>query len=154
MSYVVIRLRGQTKLRHDQKKTLESLRLLKINHATIVPETDEYEGMLKKVEHFVTYGDLSADTAEALLEERGRVRGGDPIDDDEVAENTDFDTVSELAEALADGDADLAYLDDIKPVFRLAPARGGLDNTKRHVNEGGSLGYRGEDIDDLIERML
>lgn len=154
MSYAVIRLRGQTKLRHDQKKTLESLRLLKINHATIVPETDEYEGMLKKVEHFVTYGEVSPDAAEELLTQRGRVRGGDPVTDDHVADTTDFDDVGDLAEALAGGEADVAHLDGVKPVFRLAPAEGGFSNTKRHVNEGGSLGYRGEDINGLIERML
>jgi len=154
MSYAVIRLRGQTKLRHDQKKTLESLRLLKVNHATIVPETDEYEGMLSKVEHFVTYGELSTDTAEQLLNERGRVRGGDPITGDHVAKATDYDDVAGLAQALVDGDADPADFDVIKPVFRLAPAEGGLANTKRHVNEGGSLGDRGDDINDLIERML
>lgn len=154
MSYAVIRLRGQTKLRHDHKKTLESLRLLKVNHATIVPETDEYEGMLSKVEHFVTYGELSPDTAEELLAERGRVRGGDPLTDDYVDENTEFDDLGSLAEALADGEADVARLNGVKPVFRLAPAKGGFSNTKRHVNEGGSLGYRSEEINDLIERML
>ncbi|PSG97303.1 50S ribosomal protein L30 [Thermoplasmatales archaeon SW_10_69_26] len=154
MSYAVIRLRGQTKLRHDQKKTLESLRLLKVNHATIVPETDEYEGMLNRVEHFVTYGELTPETAEELLAERGRIRGGDPLTDDHVDEETEHGNLSDLAEALAEGEADVAHLDSIKPVFRLAPARGGLTNTKRHVNEGGSLGYRGQEIGDLIERML
>jgi large subunit ribosomal protein L30 len=154
MSYAVIRLRGQTKLRHDQKKTLESLRLLKVNHATIVPETDEYEGMLSKVEHFVTYGELSPEMVEELLAERGRVGGGDPLTDEHVNENTKYDDREGLAEALVDDDVDVGRLDGIKPVFRLAPAKGGLSNTKRHVNEGGSLGYRGEEIDDLIERML
>lgn len=154
MTYAVIRLRGESKLRHDQEKTLESLRLHKTNHATLVPETDEFEGMLSKVEHFTTYGELDRDTAEALLAERGRVRGGDTLTDEAVAERTDFDGIEALAGALADGEADVGRLDGVKPVFRLAPAEGGFSNTKRHVNEGGSLGYRGADINDLIDRML
>lgn len=153
MSYAVVRLRAQ-KLRHDQKKTMESLRLHKINHATLVPQTDPYEGMIRKVEHFTTYGDIDQDTAQALLTQRGRVEGGDALTDDHVAEFTEYGDVADLAEALVDDEVDLGDLDGIKPVFRLAPAQGGFASTKRHFSEGGALGYRGEEINDLIDRML
>lgn len=153
MSHFVVRLRAQ-KLRHDQKKTMESLRLHKINHATLVPEDDISEGMLKKVEHFTTYGEIDQDAAEDLVAERGRVTGDDPVTDEAVSEHTRFEDISELAEALVEDEVEIASLDGIKPVFRLAPAKGGFDSTKRHYNEGGSLGYRGDDINELIERML
>ncbi len=154
MSYAVVRLRGNAKLRHDHKKTLASLRLHKVNHATLVPETPEYEGMLKKVEHHVTYGRLEPETTRELLSERGRVPGDDPLSDEYVGERTEFDDLQTLAEALTEDEVDIGRVDGIKPVFRLAPARGGLSNTKRHVNEGGSLGHRPEGLDDLIDRML
>lgn len=154
MAYAIVRLRGVAKKNHDHRKTLDSLRLSKIHHTTIVPENANYEGMISTVEHHVTYGELDAETATALLEERGRGEGDIPVDDDLVAEHTEYGSVEELAGALADDEVDLGSVDGIKPVFRLAPARGGFDSKKRHVNEGGSLGYRGDAINDLLERMI
>ncbi len=154
MGYVVIRLSGQADLRHDQKKTLESLRLHYVNHATIVPETPSYEGMLKRVEHHVTYGEIDEDTAVDLLEARGRAEGDAELTDELVAENTEYGSISELATALVDDEIDIGRLGAIKPVFRLAPARGGFEGQKRHFNEGGALGYRGDAINDLVDRML
>lgn len=154
MSYVLVRLSGSADRRHDKKLTLESLRLLKLHHATVVPENPSYEGMLKKVEHDITYGELDQDTAVQLLESRGRGVSDVDLDDDYVAEHTPYGSVEELATALVEDDVDLGKLDGIKPVFRLTPARGGFEGKKRHFNEGGSLGYRGGAINDLIERML
>ena len=42
----------------------------------------------------------------------------------------------------------------IKPVFRLHPPRKGYEDIRLSVKEGGSLGYRGEEIKDLAKRML
>ena len=42
----------------------------------------------------------------------------------------------------------------IKPVFRLHPPRKGYEDIRLSFNEGGSLGYRGEEIKDLAKRML
>lgn len=154
MSYVVVRLRGVADRSKDQRKTLESLRLHKIHHATIVPATPAYDGMLKHVEHLVTYGDLDADTAEDLLRERGRGPGDVAVDDAFVQEHTPYGSIEELAEALTDDDVDIGKLSPLKPVFRLSPATGGFAGKKRHFNEGGSLGYRGDEISDLIGRML
>lgn len=154
MAYAVVRLRAGPSADHDHKKTLESLRLNRIHHATLVPEDENYEGMLNTVEHHVTYGEVDEDTATALLEERGRIPGDEDLTDDVVDEHTGYGSIDGLAAALADEEADLAHLDGIKPVFRLAPARGGFDSKKRHFNEGGSLGYRGDAINDLLERMV
>jgi large subunit ribosomal protein L30 len=49
----------------------------------------------------------------------------------------------------------LKDLPNIKPVFRLHPPWGGLRGSKkRSIREGGALGYRGEKINEPIERML
>lgn len=155
MGYVVVRMRGHADRDHGQRKTLESLRLHKPNHATVVPENVSYEGMLKKVEHLVTYGELDGGTATELLRSRGEIPGGDAITDEHVDEHTEYGSVEELAAALVDDQVAIGTLEGaLKPVFRLAPARGGFESKKRHFNEGGSLGYRGEAINDLIDRML
>jgi large subunit ribosomal protein L30 len=154
VSFAVIRLRGQSDLAPDHQETLESLRLHKPNHATIVPEDENYEGMLRAVEHFTTYGEPSEEMIRSLLETRGKGPGGVDLTDDYVDENTGFSSIDELASTLAEDEVDIGHVDAIKPVFRLSPARGGFKSTKRHYNEGGSLGNRGPEIDDLIDRML
>ncbi|HNR25150.1 MAG TPA: 50S ribosomal protein L30, partial [Methanobacteriaceae archaeon] len=42
----------------------------------------------------------------------------------------------------------------LKPVFRLHPPRKGYKDIKKAFNEGGTLGYRGEDINHLLKRMV
>ena len=154
MSFVVVRMRGRPERSHRQERTLELMRLNKVHHATIVPVTDVSRGMVKKVEHFITYGELTKETALKLLQERGRAVGNTPLTDAYVAEHTPYASMEALAAALATGETKLNEHPAIKPVFRLQPARGGFEGKKRHFNEGGALGYRGERINDLIERML
>ncbi|MEM2203989.1 MAG: 50S ribosomal protein L30, partial [Sulfolobales archaeon] len=43
----------------------------------------------------------------------------------------------------------------VKPVFRLHPPSGGFKGSiKKPYGNGGELGYRGQDINDLIRRMI
>jgi large subunit ribosomal protein L30 len=41
-----------------------------------------------------------------------------------------------------------------KEVFKLKPPKGGFKSIKRDFKSGGDLGYRGDDINKLIMRML
>ncbi len=154
MSLGVIRVRGRPERSEEQERTLQHLRLHAPNHATIIPDDDVHRGMVRKVEHFITYGELTEDGVLGLLQERGRAPGNKPLTDEYVAEHTGFSSLEELSEALVSGEARLNKLDGIKPVFRLHPPRGGYENNNRHFNEGGTLGYRGDEINALIERML
>ena len=47
-----------------------------------------------------------------------------------------------------------ADLKEVKPLFRLHPPRQGYEAVKKDFKTHGSLGYRGEKINALIERML
>lgn len=154
MSLAVLRVRGRPERSDRQERTLKQMRLHAPNHATIVPSTDSWKGMMKKVEHFITYGELTPAGALQLLTERGRAPGNKPLTDEYVAEHTEYGSIEELAQAIAEDEADLTKLTSIKPVFRLHPPRGGFKNNKRHFREGGTLGYRGDEINQLIERML
>ncbi|MDO5826305.1 MAG: 50S ribosomal protein L30, partial [Methanosphaera sp.] len=42
----------------------------------------------------------------------------------------------------------------LKPLFRLNTPRKGYENTKKSYNEGGSLGYRSENINELLLKMI
>ena len=66
---------------------------------------------------------------------------------------TEYKSTQKLAKALLEEKTGREEL-GIKPVFRLHPPRKGYKDSKKAFNEGGTLGYRGEEINTLIKRMV
>ncbi|WP_456368922.1 50S ribosomal protein L30 [Thermococcus sp.] len=150
----LIRLRSGIRARGEVRDTLAMLRLHRINHLVIVDDTPSYRGMIQKVKDYITWGEIDKETLVKLLRKRGRLVGNKPITDDYVREKLGM-SLEEFAEKVINGEMKLRDLPNLKPVFRLHPPRGGLKGSKkRSFKEGGALGYRGEKINDLIERML
>ncbi|MBP1911892.1 50S ribosomal protein L30 [Thermococcus stetteri] len=150
----LIRLRSGIRAKGEVKDTLAMLRLHRINHLVIVDDTPSYKGMIQKVKDYITWGEIDKDTLAKLLRKRGRLIGNRPITDEYVKEKLGM-SIEEFAEKVVNGEMKLRDLPNIKPVFRLHPPRGGLKGSKkRSFKEGGALGYRGEKINELIERML
>lgn len=150
----LIRLRSGIRARGEVRDTLAMLRLHRINHLVIVDDTPSYRGMIQKVKDYITWGEIDKDTLVKLLRKRGRLVGNKPITDEYVKEKLGM-SIEEFAEKVINGEMKLRDLPNIKPVFRLHPPRGGLKGSKkRSFKEGGALGYRGEKINELIERML
>jgi large subunit ribosomal protein L30 len=150
----LVQLRGEVNISHDIRDTLKMLNLHSVNHVTFVPETDTYRGMITKVNDYVAFGEPSADVVATLIERRGEADEGDAdIDDAWVADNTDYDDIASLAEALVAEETTLRE-QGLSPVIRLHPPRGGHDGIKHPVIEGGQLGHHDtEDIDSLLEAM-
>jgi large subunit ribosomal protein L30 len=148
-----IRIRGRTGVKGDISDTLDMLRLTRINHAVIIPDTPSYQGMLLKAKDYITWGEIDQETLTKLINHRGMLPGRVPVTEDIVKENTDFKSVEELSQALLDSKVQVDET-GLKPVFRLHPPRKGYRSTKRAYSEKGSLGYRGEDINQLISRMI
>jgi len=121
MVYAVIRVRGTVNVRHDIKKTLQMLRLHRVNHCVIVEENETFKGMLQKVKDYITWGELDKDTLVELIKKRGRLIGDKPVDDEYIKNSTPYKSVEEFAEAILDGKIRYRDLPDIKPVFRLSP---------------------------------
>lgn len=151
--YAVVRIRGRTGIKKNIADTLDMLNLTRISHAVVIPETPDYKGMLQKAKDYITWGEISEETMKKLVEERGRLTGNRRVTDEYVKENTDYDTVDDLAVAILNGETTLKE-NGLKPIFRLNPPRKGYKGTKKPYTEGGSLGYRSENINDLVERML
>lgn len=154
MVYAVVRVRGTVNVRHDIKKTLEMLRLNRVNHCVLVEENESYKGMLQKAKDYITWGEIEKDTLVELIKKRGRLIGDKPLDDGYVKSATSYKSIEELADAIIEGKIKYRELPEIKPVFRLSPPRKGYEGIKRAYTVGGALGYRGKDINDLIKRML
>lgn len=154
MSFAVLRLRGKSDLRRDVKDTLRMLHLTRQNHCSIVPRDGTYLGMLQLVKDHVTWGEVDVEVLARLLLKRGRQVGDRPIDDAFVKAHSKYKSIWDLSQALANGDARLADVAELRPVIRLPPPRRGYRGIKRGFNDGGDLGYRGKAINELLQRML
>ena len=150
----LVQLRGEVNMNQDVRDTLEMLNVHNVNHATFVPETETYEGMVTKVNDYVAVGEPSVETVALLVERRGEpLEGEADIDDSWVVANTDYMSVEALAEALVDEETALKE-QGLAPTLRLHPPRGGHDGIKHPTKEGGELGrHDSESIDALLEAM-
>ncbi|ELK55463.1 MULTISPECIES: 50S ribosomal protein L30 [Haloferax] len=150
----IVQLRGEVNIAQDVRDTLTMLNIHRVNHATFVPETDAYRGMISKVNDFVAHGEPSVDVVETLISTRAEPEEGDgDITDEWVSENTDYDDVAALAQAIVDEETTLRE-QGVSPVLRLHPPRGGHRGQKHVTKEGGQLGkHSTEQIDELLEDM-
>jgi large subunit ribosomal protein L30 len=132
------------------------LNLTKVNHAVIIPDNEQYRGMLQKAKDYITWGEATEELVVKMLSERGRMAGDSPLTDAIVAEHTDYADISAFAKAIVAGDTTVKEVPDLKRVFRLHPPRGpkGWGGINRSFVVGGALGARGDKIGALVERMI
>ena len=156
MSFLVIRARSDRGVTRKIRETMAMLNLTRVNHATIVMDNPSYRGMLQKSKDYITWGDVDAKTIEKLIKERGRMSGDKPVTDSTVKEFSNFNGIKQLSEAIASGEATMKDVEGLKPIFRLHPPRGskGWGGIKRAYTVGGALGFRGDAIGDLADRMI
>ncbi len=150
---IALRVRGRTGIKGEVEDTLKMLRLRRINHAVLLPDTPSYQGMLQKGKDYITWGEIDQETLTQLIAKRGRLPGRGRVNDEVLAELGDFKSAEELAGAIIKEETTLDEY-GLKPIFRLHPPRKGYKNVKKAYNEDGTLGYRGENMEDLIRKML
>ena len=154
MAYAVIRVRGQPDVNRDIEFTMGLLGLNRVNHCVVVPENPSTKGMLQVVKDYCTWGEVNQETLAAMIRARGKLSGDRDITDDYLKEKSEFATVDDMAKAIIENDYKMKDVEAAKPVFRLHPPVKGYEGNKRSYRNGGALGYRGEAINDLINRML
>jgi large subunit ribosomal protein L30 len=155
--YVIIRLRGVIGVPQDVEYTLRLLRLVKKYHCVIYPATPVIKGMLEKVKDWITWGEIDYETLVQLLKSRGRVSRGQSLTDDYIKRVLGLESIEVLAKSIIEGKVLFHKLEEfgIKPVFRLHPPKKGFKGSvKKPYKDGGELGYRGRDVNDLLKRMM
>jgi len=156
--YAIIRIRGTVDVPPDVEHTLKLLRLHKKFHCVLYPDSlPGIKGMLLKVKDWVTWGEIDKGTLVELLRRRGKIPGNKPLTDEYVKEKLKLEGgIEELADKILKGEIQLHKIENIiKPVFRLHPPRGSFKkSTKKPYKSDGELGYRGQEINKLIEKML
>ncbi|EQD57732.1 50S ribosomal protein L30P, partial [mine drainage metagenome] len=71
----MIRIRGRTGIREPIEDTLRKLRLTRINHMVVVPESKVFKGMLNLAKDYITWGEISKETLALALKERALLTG-------------------------------------------------------------------------------
>lgn len=152
--FAAIRVRGEVGVKKDIAETMKMLRLNRINHAVLIDdENPSFKGMLLKSKDYITWGEIDSEILTQLIHKRGRIVGGEKVTDEYIKDNTDYSSIEEFAGAILESKVTLQEA-NIKPVFRLHPPRKGYEGVKQAYPEGGSLGYRKEQIKDLIKKMV
>lgn len=154
MLFAVVRVRGIINVKPDIKRTLDLLRLKKANHCVLLEKTDVYKGMLQIVKDYTTWGEIDKEILSNLINNRGMLVGDKSITDEYIKSATSYKSIEGLSQAIIDNKFKYKEIPEIKPIFRLNPPKKGYKGIKRSFINGGALGYRGKEINRLIERML
>ncbi|MEM2637064.1 MAG: 50S ribosomal protein L30 [Candidatus Korarchaeota archaeon] len=146
--FVIVRLKGDANLRRDTVHTLKLLGLHKVNHAVIRANSPSIAGMLQKAKDAIAWGEIDKETLKNLVLKRGRSSGNKKVDEEYFkSKNLSLD---QFLDEILSGKKKLTDY-GIKPVFRLHPT---YIDKKRPFSNGGDLGYHGDKINILINKML
>jgi large subunit ribosomal protein L30 len=152
-AFLVLRIRGQADIPYWATTTLKLLKLDKKFRATIIPAKDNTLGMLKKIQHYISWQEIDVSTTKELLDKKGRKAGYKKITSEDLSE-IGFKTMDELASSLTEGKSTLSKLKPLKPWFAMAPPKHGFKrSTKKLYGQKGVLGHNKE-LTTLVRRMM
>ena len=129
----VVRVRGSVKVRQEIKETLSRLNLDRVNNLSFVFGTKSNIGMIRKCNDFVTYGEIDEEKLSLLLSRKK------------------VELSKEDLKEISTGR--LKPREKISMPIKMSPPKGGYKGTKRSFSQGGALGYRGNAISALLDKM-
>jgi large subunit ribosomal protein L30 len=150
----VIRIRGSLNLHPDIRRTLELLSLKEPNHCILLPETDEARKMALKTKDYIAFGEINEATLSKLLQKRGRKKGNKRLGENDL-KLMGFSSFNEMAGKLIEKNLRVKDF-GVGQVFRLKPPRKGFERKgiKKDFRIGGVLGFRGREINELLQKMI
>lgn len=154
MTYAAVRVRGIINIKPDIKKTLELLNLTRVNHCVLLEEKPNIKGMLQVAKDYITWGEIEKGVLSKLISSRGKSVGDKVLTEDFLKSATSFDKIDKLSNAIIENKFRYKEIPNIKPIFRLSPPKNGYKSIKRPFTKKGALGYRGKEINKLLEKMI
>ncbi len=152
-AFLVLRIKGQADVPYWATTTMKLLKLEKKFRATILPAKENTLGMLKKIQHYVSWQEIDISITKELLDKKGRKAGYKKITSEDLSE-IGFKTMDELASSLTEGKSTLSKLKPLKPWFAMAPPKHGFKrSTKKLYGQKGMLGHNKELIT-IVRRMM
>lgn len=154
MALLVVRMRGTVNVPYWALTTLRNLYLNKKFSATLVPETTNYLGMLRKINQWVAWSKADSDIIKILIEKRGKKKNAALESKDENKSKSDYKGIDELVDVIVNDKIKFSDQNNIKPWFSLNPPQGGFRrNTKKQFSDGGILGNNKELLE-IVKRMV
>jgi len=155
MKLAIIQVRGTLGMNKKLVDTLQFLKLVRKNSCSVVEGNRNYLGMLLLLKDHVTWGEIDEVTFKELLQKRGRIIGNKPLTEQYLKDKSKMG-FDEFAKEFLHSKKSFKDVPGMKPFFRLKPPTGGFDRegVKKQYSLGGALGYRKDNINQLIRRML
>jgi len=154
MVFAAVRIRGIVNVKPDIKRTLQLLRLTRVNHCVLLEENASIKGMLQIAKDYVTWGEIDKAILSELLGSRGKLEGDKNLTEDYIKSATSYNNLEKLSQAIIDNKFKYKDIPNVKPIFRLSPPKNGYEGIKRSFINKGALGYRRKEINKLLERMI
>ena len=153
MAFLVVRMRGTVNVPFWALTTLKNLYLNKRFSATLVPETADYLGMLRKIKEWVAWSKADSEIVKTLIEKRGKKIT--QLDSQKESKKKDeYKGIDELVNVIVNDKIKFSDQSNIKPWFSLNPPRGGFKKkSKKQFTDGGILGNN-KDLLEIVKRMV
>jgi large subunit ribosomal protein L30 len=153
MAFLVVRMRGTVNVPFWALTTLQNLYLNKRFSATLVPETSDYLGMLRKIKEWVAWSKADSEIVKTLIEKRGKKIT--QLDSQKESKKKDeYKGIDELVNVIVKDKIKFSDQNNIKPWFSLNPPRGGFKKkSKKQFTDGGILGNN-KDLLEIVKRMV
>ncbi len=144
----VIRIRSSLKKSGDIGKVIKNLDIRKLYSCTLLDNSPSNLGMIKKADSVLTYGEINNEMLEKLLLKRARLSNRKKFEWQDAQ-------LKEAAQSILSGKSGLEDM-KIKRVFNLHPPIKGFERRgkKMPYTSKGVFGYRGADINSLLDRMI
>ncbi|MFZ0317029.1 MAG: 50S ribosomal protein L30 [Nitrososphaeraceae archaeon] len=154
MAFLVVRMRGTVNVPFWALTTLKNLYLNKKFSATVVPETSDYLGMLRKINQWVAWSKADSDIVKTLIEKRGKKKTPKLDTQKESERKDEYKGIDELVNVIVNDKIKFSDQNSIKPWFSLNPPKGGFKRkSKKQFSDGGILGNN-KDLLEIVKRMV
>ncbi|MGB8767888.1 MAG: 50S ribosomal protein L30 [Nitrososphaeraceae archaeon] len=154
MAFLVVRMRGTVNVPFWALTTLKNLYLNKKFSATVVPETPDYLGMLRKINQWVAWSKADSDIVKMLIEKRGKKKTPKLDTQKESERKDEYKGIDELVNVIVNDKIKFSDQNSIKPWFSLNPPKGGFKRkSKKQFSDGGILGNN-KDLLEIVKRMV
>lgn len=154
MAFLVVRMRGTVNVPFWALTTLKNLYLNKKFSATVVPETSDYLGMLRKINQWVAWSKADSEIVKTLIEKRGKKKTPKLDTQKESERKDEYKGIDELVDVIVNDKIKFSDQNSIKPWFSLNPPKGGFKRkSKKQFSDGGILGNN-KDLLEIVKRMV
>lgn len=154
MAFLVVRMRGTVNVPFWALTTLKNLYLNKKFSATLIPETADYLGMLRKINQWVAWSKADSEIVKTLIEKRGKKKTPKLDSQKESERKDEYKGIDELVNGIVNDKIKFSDQTSIKPWFSLNPPKGGFKKkSKKQFSDGGILGNNKELLE-IVKRMV